>query len=87
MRPGARVGGQGGRVRGYGRCDVLVTCASVAEHGAHMRAGEVPATCCQRERISVSGTKSASSRTQVVKNAFSWGFHFSAYNICPDKSF
>ena len=26
-------------------------------------------------------------RTKVVKNAFSWGFHFSAYNVCPDKSF
>jgi len=25
--------------------------------------------------------------TKVVKNAFSWGFHFSAYNICPDKIF
>ena len=23
----------------------------------------------------------------VVKNAFSWRFHFSAYNVCPDKSF
>ena len=24
---------------------------------------------------------------QVVKNAFSWGFHFYAYSVCPDKSF
>jgi len=24
---------------------------------------------------------------QVVKNAFSWKFHFSAYSVCPDKSF
>ena len=33
------------------------------------------------------GAKSASSYAKVVKNAFSWKFHFSAYNVCPDKSF
>ena len=37
-----------------------------------------------RERA---GAKSASSYAKVVKNAFSWKFHFSAYNVCPDKSF
>ena len=25
--------------------------------------------------------------TKVVKKSFSWKFHFSAYNVCPDKSF
>ena len=33
------------------------------------------------------GAKSASSYAKVVKNPFSWKFHFSAYNVCPDKSF
>ena len=33
------------------------------------------------------GTKSASSYAKMVKNAFSWGFHFSAYSVSPDKSF
>ena len=33
------------------------------------------------------GVENSSSRLQVVKNAFSWKFHFSAYNVCPDKSF
>ena len=31
--------------------------------------------------------KSASSYAKVVKNAFSWKFHFSAYSVCPDKIF
>ena len=31
--------------------------------------------------------KCAQNGAQVVKNAFSWGFHFSAYNVCPDKNF
>ena len=37
-----------------------------------------------RERA---GANSASSYIKVVKNPFSWGFHFSAYSVCPDKSF
>jgi len=37
-----------------------------------------------RERA---GAKSASSYAKVVKNRLSWGFHFSAYSVCPDKSF
>ena len=37
-----------------------------------------------RERA---GAKSALSYAKVVKNPFSWKFHFSAYNVCPHKSF
>ncbi len=37
-----------------------------------------------RERA---GAKSALSYAKVVKNPFSWKFHFSAYSVCPDKSF
>ena len=44
---------------------------------------DMSATCTKGH----SGAKSASDYLQVVKNAFSWRFHFSAYGVYPDKSF
>ena len=44
-------------------------------------------TCEDRRGRGRAGAKSASSYAKVVKNPFSWKFHFSAYNVCPDKSF
>ena len=48
---------------------------------------DVPLTCEDGRGRGHADAKSASSYAKVVKNAFSWKFHFSAYNVCPDKSF
>ena len=44
-------------------------------------------TCEDVRSCGRAGAKSASSYAKVVKNPFSWGIHFSAYSVCPDKSF
>ena len=44
-------------------------------------------TCDDGRGRGRAGAKSASSYAKVVKNPFSWKFHFSAYSVCPDKSF
>ena len=44
-------------------------------------------TCEDRRGRGRAGAKSASSYAKVVKNRLSWGFHFSAYSVSPDKSF
>ena len=66
-------------MRGCRRCDVLVTCADTCADGRC----DVLVTCVK----SASGSKNTTIYIKVVKNAFSWGFHFSAYNVCPYKSF
>nr|DAT26094.1 MAG TPA: hypothetical protein [Caudoviricetes sp.] len=52
MRTGVSAGGQGGRVRGCRRCDVLVTCAGV-RGWLLRRAGNV----CRRARMGISVSK------------------------------
>ena len=48
---------------------------------------DVPLTCEDGRGRGHADAKSASSYAKVVKNAFSWKFHFSAYSVSPDKSF
>ena len=55
-----------------------------ASAGGH---SDVLVTCEDGRGRERAGAKSASSYAKVVKNPFSWKFHFSAYNVCPDKSF
>ena len=62
-----------------GHIDGLVTCVDTCA-GSH---GDVQVTCAK----SASGSKNTTIHIKVVKNPFSWGFHFSAYSVCPDKSF
>ena len=73
-RAGAQVDG------GCGRVDRRRVRGSPAGAGARL-------TCEDRRGRGRAGAKSASSYAKVVKNPFSWKFHFSAYNVCPDKSF